>query len=133
MFNFSNIFLRKNKRAEDRIVRPNENAIIVAVDEEGRTMLRLSVQNIQSKKSSEYLAKALFALQSGVFQQEIEDLIVEFANQTNDVTRNFMEETLAFYTIYFDIVTKNDYNNLNNEKPVISPLKFSSIVQNGEK
>lgn len=123
-----NFFKRKK---ELKAVFQDENAIVMAIGPDGKTTLRLSVQNIQGEESSEHFAKALFAIQSGVFREQIEELIAEFAYKSTGPSRTFMEETLGFYTIYFDMVNKSHYNK--SDKPVVSPLKFSSLVMNGDK
>ena len=133
MFNF---FKNKQAPKTDKLVpalpegvAENENALIVAVDKEGKAILRLSVQNID-ENDSETFAKALFAVQSGLYKDQISELLAEIGASENGDRLEFIKELLGYYTIYFDMMKGLNYNK--EDKPVVSPLKFSSLV-NGEK
>lgn len=107
----------------------NENAFILAVNKEGRAILRLSVQNID-ENDSEVFAKALFAVQSGLYKDQITELLAEIGASEDGARLEFIKELLGYYSIYFDMAKSLNYNK--EDKPVVSPLKFSALV-NGEK
>jgi len=135
MKTFANIFgfLRKREAEIENSpisVNENENALIVSVDKDGKAILRISLQNLENG-DAESFAKALFAVQSGSYIDQISELITEIGHSENEGFRlEFVKELLGYYTIYFDMLKNFNYNK--DSKPVVSPLKFSSLV-NGDK
>lgn len=129
MFNF----LKKKDVEPESLplaVNENENAFVIAVDENGKAILRISLQNLD-EGDAESFAKALFAIQSGSYKDQISELIVEIGQAEKESFRlEFVKELLGYYTIYFDMLKNFNYNK--DDKPVVSPLKFSSLV-NGDK
>jgi hypothetical protein len=110
-------------------VQEDENALIIAVDKEGRTILRLSIQNTD-ENGSEPFGKALFGIQSGFYKEQISDILSEIGASEKGERLEFVKEVLGYYTICFDMIKSLNYNK--EDKPVVSPLKFSSLV-NGDK
>ena len=107
-----------------------ENAFIIAVDKRGNAILRISIQ-LSDQENAVNFAKALFGLQSGMYKDQIAQMLDEIGASEEGPRVQFAGQVLKYYETYFDMLNTTNYNK--EDRPVVSPLKFSSLVINGDK
>lgn len=127
---FKNLWRRIIPQDKIPLVKKEENALVLSLDANNVVTLRISIQNI-NPDSAEFFAKSIFALQSGLYADDILDIITQLGLDPSSVGKsNFTKILLSKYTLCFDTVKELSYNR--DSVPLVSPLRFSAIV-NGDK
>lgn len=125
MFKF---WKKREEKIPDYIERERENSFAVSVGKEGQPILRISLQNTEYEDIEPFV-KALFSVQIGLYKDQLLEIFEEMrSSKAYAVKDDFMKKLIALYGGYFALSETSDYNKKEN-KPVISPLKFSSLIQ----
>lgn len=105
-----------------------ENSFTISVGREGQPIIRVSLQNTEDEDIEPFV-KAVFAAQIGLYKNQLLEIFEEMRSSGYYATKDdFMKKLIALYGGYFALAETTDYNKKEN-KPVISPLKFSSLIQ----
>lgn len=128
MFFSSNKEIIDNDVDKKTLFRANENVIAFAIDEKGDVLLRISTQNI-GKEDADNLARVMYLIGNGAYQTQLIEMLVEVSK--NPDKKEFIEEVINYWSKLIDSQDQNNYYNDN--EPIVSPSKFSQLVNSGIK
>lgn len=110
------------------LFRANENVVAFAVDDKGDVLLRISTQNT-TIRDAENLARVMYLIGRGAYQTQLIEMLVQISS--NREKQEFIEQVINYWSKLIDNQEQTGYYNDN--EPLISPSKFSQLVQSGTK
>lgn len=116
--------------AKDNVfeISPEDNTLMLCVDKNGELTIKISIQNLETKNAAKFAEVLFLVEQKGyreMFMQMLQDMAAEDTSR-----QDFIGDVILYWTAYIDTYKNMTYNK---DGPVISPTKFSQLVNNSER
>lgn len=116
--------------AKDNVfeISPEDNTLMLCVDKNGELTVKISIQNLETKNAAKFAEVLFLVEQKGyreMFMQMLQDMAAEDKSR-----QDFISDVMLYWTAYIDTYKNMTYNK---DGPVISPTKFSQLVNNSER
>lgn len=116
--------------AKDNVfeISPEDNTLMLCVDKNGELTVKISIQNLETKNAAKFAEVLFLVEQKGyreMFMQMLQDMAAEDKSR-----QDFISDVMLYWTAYIDTYKNMTYNK---DGPVVSPTKFSQLVNNSER
>lgn len=105
-----------------------DNTLMLCVDKKGELTVKISIQNLETKNAAKFAEVLFLVEQKGyreMFMQMLQDMAAEDKSR-----QDFISDVMLYWTAYIDTYKNMTYNK---DGPVVSPTKFSQLVNNSER